>query len=104
MMDVSDGLLRDAGRIARASEVGIAIDSSAVPVHAAARSAAAALGVEALPFALTGGEDHALLAAFPSASSVPPGWEVIGEATDAFAGVRVDGQVPDAVGWDHFTR
>ncbi|MDN4474156.1 thiamine-phosphate kinase [Demequina zhanjiangensis] len=104
MMDISDGLLRDAGRIARASEVGIALDSAAVPVHPAATSAAAALGVDALRFALTGGEDHALLAVFPSVSSVPPGWEVIGEATDAFAGVRVDGQVPDAVGWDHFSR
>ncbi|WP_062204603.1 thiamine-phosphate kinase [Demequina salsinemoris] len=103
MMDISDGLLRDAGRIARASEVGISIDSSAVPVHPAASVAAAALGVSALDFALTGGEDHALLAVFPSASSVPPGWEAVGTVTDEFAGVRVDGAVPEALGWDHFS-
>ncbi|WP_084126022.1 thiamine-phosphate kinase [Demequina sp. NBRC 110054] len=104
MMDISDGLLRDAGRIARASEVGLSLDSNAVPVHPAASVAASALGTSALDYALTGGEDHALLAVFPSAGSVPPGWEVIGTVTDEFAGVRVDGVVPESLGWDHFSR
>lgn len=103
MMDISDGLLRDAGRLARASEVGLSLVSADVPVHPAASSAASALGVDALPFALTGGEDHALLAVFPYSSAVPVGWSVVGEVTDEFAGVRVDGAVPDAVGWDHFS-
>ncbi|WNM25380.1 thiamine-phosphate kinase [Demequina capsici] len=104
MMDISDGLLRDAGRIARASEVGIAIDSAAVPVHPAASVAAQALGVDVLPFALTGGEDHALLAVFPSAGSMPSGWEVVGRVTEEFDGVRLDGAVPESLGWDHFSR
>ena len=102
MMDISDGLLRDASRIARASEVGVAIDSSVVPVHEAALEAAARLGVDALRWALTGGEDHHLLAAFTRAESVPEGWTVVGRVTDEYQGVRVDGAIPSELGWDHF--
>jgi len=102
MMDISDGLLRDASRIARASEVGVAIDSSLVPVHAAAVEAAGLLGVDAVRWALTGGEDHHLLATFPRAHSVPEGWTVIGRVLDEFQGVRVDGEIPSELGWDHF--
>lgn len=109
MMDVSDGLLRDTGRIARASDVGIAIESASVPVHAAASATALALathggaGHDPLAWALTGGEDHAMVACFPSRSAVPAGWIVVGAVTDAFKGVRVDGAVPSAYGWDHFS-
>ena len=102
MMDISDGLLRDASRIARASEVGLAIDSSLVPVHAAALEAAAQLGTVAMRWALTGGEDHHLLAAFARAESVPEGWTVIGRVTDEYQGVRCDGEIPRELGWDHF--
>ncbi len=102
MMDISDGLLRDASRIARASEVGIAVDSSLVPVHSAAVAAAGRLGVDALRWALTGGEDHHLLAAFARAESVPEGWAVVGRVTDEYQGVRCDGEIPRELGWDHF--
>lgn len=102
LMDISDGLLRDAARIARASEVGIEIVSADVPLHEGARFVAIELQIDPKPWALTGGEDHVMLAVFPRASMVPGGWTVVGETTDAFAGVRVDGEVPDALGWDHF--
>lgn len=102
MMDVSDGLLRDAHRLARASEVGVSIESFAVPIHAAALDAAVGLGVDPMGFALTGGEDHALLATFPSRTAVPTGWFVIGTVEADFRGVRVDGSVPSELGWDHF--
>ncbi|WP_062288788.1 thiamine-phosphate kinase [Demequina phytophila] len=102
LMDISDGLVRDAGRIARRSEVGIDLRSEDVPVHEGARFAATELLVDARIWALTGGEDHHMLAVFPRAEAVPEGWTVVGETTDAFAGVRVDGEVPDALGWDHF--
>ncbi len=102
MMDVSDGLLRDAARIARASDVGIAIESSAVPVHPAAVEAAAELGVEPLAWAMTGGEDHCLLATFPRGSLLPDGWVVVGAVVVGYQGIRVDGAVPDSLGWDHF--
>lgn len=102
MMDVSDGLLRDAGRIARASDVGLDIDGASVPVHPAATEAARALGVDPLSWALTGGEDHALLATFPAGAFLPDGWTQVGVVTDDDQGVRVNGAVPDALGWDHF--
>ena len=59
MMDVSDGLALDASRMARASGVAISFDSSALgsDVHAA----------------MTGGEDHELLTAFPD-DALPPGF------------------------------
>ncbi len=91
MMDISDGLLRDAGRIARASGVGLAIESAAVPVHPAATEAARMLGTDPLAWALTGGEDHALLATFPAGAFLPDGWTQVGVVTDDYQGVRVDG-------------
>ncbi|WP_062299854.1 thiamine-phosphate kinase [Demequina maris] len=102
LMDISDGLLRDAGRIARRSEVGIDIRAEDVPVHEGARFAAIELQIDPRPWALTGGEDHHMLAVFPREGAVPAGWTIIGETTDAFSGVRVDGEVPDLLGWDHF--
>ncbi|WP_082092112.1 thiamine-phosphate kinase [Demequina pelophila] len=102
LMDVSDGLVRDAGRLARASEVGIEIDAVSVPRLPALDGVAAALDGDATAWALTGGEDHHMLAVLPSEGAVPAGWTVVGRTTDAFAGVRVDGEVPTAQGWDHF--
>ncbi|SEI99876.1 thiamine-phosphate kinase [Demequina mangrovi] len=102
LMDISDGLLRDASRIARLSEVGIDIRAEDVPLHEGARFAAIELQVDPMPWALTGGEDHHMLAVLPRESAVPAGWTVIGATTDAFTGVRVDGEVPDTFGWDHF--
>lgn len=103
MMDVSDGLIRDVGRIARASEAGIAIDSSLVPIAEECELGAAGRDAgTALEWALTGGEDHVMLAAFPRGRALPEGWTVIGEVTDAFRGVRVDGTVHESQGWDHF--
>lgn len=103
LMDISDGLLRDAGRIARASGVGLDIASASVPVHPAADQAARVLGVDPLVWALTGGEDHALLATFPAGAFLPDGWTQVGVVSDDYQGVRMDGQVPDALGWDHFS-
>jgi len=106
MMDVSDGLLRDAGRLARASEVVVEVDGAAVPIHGAAERTAVLLGADARVWALTGGEDHHLVATFGSPASVPAGWTVVGVVRDAAPGeaygVRVDGVEPDALGWDHF--
>ena len=101
MMDISDGLLRDATRIARASDVAIDIDLAAVPVHLAAVAAGRTLNRDAAQWALTGGEDHHMLAAFPAAGAVPVGWTVIGRV-NVGAGVTVDGAAPTALGWDHF--
>jgi thiamine-monophosphate kinase len=55
------------------------VDVAAFEVPAALRDAAAALGKDPLEWMLTGGEDHALAATFPSPGQVPDGWTVIGE-------------------------
>ncbi len=105
MMDLSDGLARDAARLARASGVDLEVDSAAVPVHDAARRTADALGTpdSALAWALTGGEDHHILAAFPRASAVPTGWHVVGAVVEGQGHLRIDGEPPADQGWDHFS-
>src|SRR3954469_23921533 len=101
MIDVSDGLLADAGHIAEDSGVAIDVRSAAFEVPEPLRAVGAALGADPLRFILTGGEDHALLATFPE-GDVPDGWLVIG-AVAAGEGVTVDGDPYEgAPGWTHF--
>jgi len=117
MLDVSDGLLRDAGRLARASGVvlDLAPTAEAFPADLAALAAAAAhLGVSAEPWVLGGGEDHGLLATFPADVLLPPEFRAVGRvlavgdpaASGAPAGaVLVAGAAPAVgPGWDHFRR
>jgi thiamine-monophosphate kinase len=106
MVDVSDGLIADLAHVAAASGVGIKLDVAKVPVDAALSDAAAAMGKDPLEWALTGGEDHALVATFPAAAGVPDGWVVLGEVVVG-AGVVVDGVPPGTYqgpgGWRHFS-
>ncbi len=60
MMDVSDGLAIDAGRIALASDV--VIELASLPIHADAHKRSETTGLGALHHALFDGEDHELLA------------------------------------------
>ena len=62
IMDVSDGLLLDALRMAKASGCGISIALDALPVSSAF-VAERGSGLDARLFAATGGDDYALLAA-----------------------------------------
>lgn len=104
MMDVSDGLVTDLARMARASSLGMSIDSRLVPIHPAAAAVAAAVVGNADEWALTGGEDHHLVATFPPKANLPEGWVVIGTVTRDRQGVLVNGEVPSRWGWDHFAR
>ena len=61
MMDCSDGLSTDLGHICRESGVGARVLLDRVPVAAEARAAAAAIGADALRWAVSGGEDFELL-------------------------------------------
>lgn len=64
MMDISDGLLLDARRLAEASGCTAVIDLDAVPLSRAF-VAERGHGQDAQLFAVTGGDDYALLAALP---------------------------------------
>lgn len=125
LMDVSDGLLRDAGRLAAAS--GVAVDLSSTgkiaTMHDRLEPLAAYLadGFDPLAAVLTGGEDHGLLGTFPGDATLPYGWAALGRVLAAegaegaegtedrpVAGtVTLDGAAPTelgvhGLGWDHF--
>ena len=65
MMDVSDGLLLDAMRMAEASALNAEIDLDAIPLSKAFIAERSG-DLEARLFAATGGDDYALLAAMPA--------------------------------------
>lgn len=86
MLDLSDGLALDARRVAAAS--GVAIDLEATAVGST--------------IALTGGEDHGLLATFPPGTALPGGFRRVGEVREG-EGLLVDGRPYDERGgWDPY--
>lgn len=96
-IDVSDGLLQDAGHLARASGVGVDVSTAALPLSEALRDAVPAH--VARHYALSGGEDYVVLATVPrrrarafEAAMSRARFEVyrVGVMTTA-PGVRVDG-------------
>lgn len=109
MMDLSDGLVRDGSRLAAASGVLLDLDASVLADDVGDLApAAAALGADAWPWVLHGGEEHALLAAF-APGEVPEGFRPIG-AVRARDGdgpgpevpVLLDGRTVPGEGFDHF--
>jgi thiamine-monophosphate kinase len=104
MTDVSDGLVLDAGSLARESGVRIDLRTSALTLPAKLRDVASALNVDPLTWVLGGGDDHALVATFPAAAMQGLGdvWTVIGAVVEG-DGVRVDGRVwRGSAGSEHF--
>jgi thiamine-monophosphate kinase len=102
MLDVSDGLAKDAGRIARASGVSIQINKSALlGFEAVLELAAMRLEVDPAKWVLFGGEDHALLATFPENSDIPREFKPIGKVIElASAEVYLDDEDIQSEGWD----
>lgn len=106
MIDVSDGLLAEAGHLALDSDVHVDVRTADLEVAEPLHAVAAATGRDALDFVLTGGDDHALLATFPADVALPEGWRVIGSVTGPTVGgdrVTVDGEPHEGpAGWSHF--
>jgi thiamine-monophosphate kinase len=105
MLDVSDGLLLDATRLARAS--GVVLDLSTTALRPDLDAVAAALGTPpaaALELVLTGGEDHGLLACFPADAELPAVFRPIGRVGSGSPAVLLDGSTPAMrqTGWDSF--
>ena len=105
MLDISDGLVRDAGRIAAASGVRLDLDPDALqPYLDPLRDAAGLLGVDPMDWVLGGGEDHGLLAAFPPDSQLPPGFAAVGSVGPGRAQVTLASRATALRGWDHFAH
>lgn len=102
MLDVSDGLARDASRIAKASGVTIQIESSALlGFIAVLEQAAMRLDLDAKNWVLFGGEDHSLLATFPQGVEIPKEFKQIGTViAQRDQLVLLDELELQAKGWD----
>jgi thiamine-monophosphate kinase len=113
-MDVSDGLIKDCGRLARVSGVAAHIEGGRVPLSASARAATAAR-LDLFGTAVTGGDDYQVLAAVPAdradvfrAAALASGVDVtdIGALAEGtgLSVTALNGQpmVFEGGGWDHF--
>ena len=110
MLDVSDGLARDAARVAKASQVSIALSRQALQGYEAVLEGAASwIDADAFAWVLGGGEDHSLLATFAADATLPRGFKRIGEVVERAgaapngADVLLDGAPVAELGWDSLT-
>lgn len=110
MMDVSDGLLIDAGRLAKASGLAAHIDLGALPLSEVYRTERGD-ALEARLFAATGGDDYALLAALATGDAVriclPGGAQMVRiGALRAGSGMTLEFEgepvpLPERLGYEH---
>lgn len=105
MLDISDGLAKDARRIARASGVTIQIDSSALDgFNAVLELAAMRLEIDPSNWVLFGGEDHSLLATFPQGVEIPREFKPIGSVLNKGEDdVLLNSEPLPQKGWDSIT-
>ncbi|HRO95124.1 AIR synthase related protein [Citricoccus sp.] len=124
MMDVSDGVAKDAGRLALVNGRRVELDPDWVRSDAAVLDPLArALGQDARDWVTAGGEDYGLLAVLPARTRIPHGFRRVGRLLPGdLPGVTGDGggagpgagpvewpqegsgMAQDQGGWDHFAR
>ncbi|MBT5007948.1 MAG: thiamine-phosphate kinase [Halieaceae bacterium] len=98
-IDISDGLLADAGHIAAASGVSIDIECGRVPLSSALNSHPDS--ETKLKWALSGGDDYELCLTLPEEATTPEGCTRIGRVTKGH-GVKVDQDIDFTAGYQHF--
>jgi thiamine-monophosphate kinase len=116
MMDLSDGLAKDLARLCIASGVGARVRLADVPIPEGVHAAAAALEVDPLDLAISGGEDYELLATI-APTEVDGARErlrdrfglaltQVGDIVEGQGLVAVDAHGAESTmepkGWDHF--
>lgn len=100
MMDVSDGLLRDAGRLGTANALAPVLDEAWVAQAAAPlKPLAHALDADARHWVRAGGEDYGLLAVFDPHTPLPAGFSAVGNLVVSEQRATT---MPQGGGWDHF--
>lgn len=102
MLDISDGLARDAARIAKSSNVTIQINPAMLQgFEAVLELAAQAIEADPKQWVLAGGEDHSLLATFTPAATIPPSFKPIGTVLEPGSSPVLLGDQPvNELGWD----
>ena len=104
LIDISDGLVRDLRRIAKASAVSIDLVLDALQREVQDSPIAEAFPLdEGVEHVLGGGEEHSLVGCF-APSDLPTGWRAIGRVgpSGGEGGVTLDGAALAIRGWDHF--
>jgi thiamine-monophosphate kinase len=118
LIDISDGLSREVHAIADASQVGMLIDETQIPLSKSALKLAKIIHSQPLGWALFGGEDYELLFTFPAknlkkAETLFRGKKekmtVIGEVKNKSFGVKIkkaSGEIEhlQSLGWNHFVK
>ncbi len=99
-IDISDGLLADAGHIAAASGVQIQIEAEQLPLSPALQ--AHPDRDQVLRWALAGGDDYELCFCLPPGATVPADCTRVGEVV-AGGGVSCPGFDDLAAGYNHFS-
>jgi thiamine-monophosphate kinase len=112
MIDLSDGLFPDAGKLAGASGCGVNLESERLPIAPALARFCRKHGLDPVAGVLTWGEDYELAFALNPRQHERTleafGREfkteitVVGSFSDQWHGVRVDGQELALTGFDHF--